>query len=87
MTYNDTIVLSFTLFQYIVYRIYTLICNFYTNIQQHVSREPLDGKTWFQAHIVEHLKCYPMVVESWKSVQANLNVPLFARGTFSSACE
>ena len=24
----------------------------------HLSREPLDGKTWFQAHIVEQLKNY-----------------------------
>ena len=27
-----------------------------------------------------------MVVESWKLVQGNQNVPLFARGTFLSTC-
>ena len=30
------------------------------------------------------LKSYPMVVESWKLVKANQNVPLFARGTFQA---
>ena len=39
-------------------------------------------KTSFQSHIVEQHKSYRMVVESWESVQANLNVPLFA-----SACK
>ena len=39
-------------------------------------------KTWFQAHIVEQLKSYPMVVESRESVQGNQNVPPSAWGTF-----
>ena len=39
-------------------------------------------KTWFQAHIVEQLKSYPMVVESWESDEANLDAPLLAQGTF-----
>ena len=43
-----------------------------------ITREPLDGKTWFQDHTVELLN----VVESWESVQGNLRYPLFARGTF-----
>ena len=33
------------------------------NFCQRVSREPFDGKTWFQSHIVEQLESYPMVVE------------------------
>ena len=53
---------------------------------QRVTLEPLDGKTWFQAHIVELHKCYRLVLESWESIQGNQNVPLSARGTFSSAC-
>ena len=48
----------------------------------HTFQEWLDGKTWFQAHIVEHLKNYRMVVESWESGEANLDVPLFVRGAF-----
>ena len=32
--------------------------------------------------IVGQLKCYPMVVESWESLQGNLNVPLWARHFF-----
>ena len=36
----------------------------------------------FQPHIVEQHKSYRMVAESWESVQANLNVPLFTWGTF-----
>ena len=47
-----------------------------------VTLELLDGKTSFQSHIVEKHKSYRMVVESWESVQANQNVPLFMRGTF-----
>ena len=43
----------------------------------HVSQEPLNGKIWFQALIVEQLKSYPMVVESWESDEANLDAPLF----------
>ena len=39
-------------------------------------------ETSFQSHIVEQRKNYRMVVESWESVQANLNVPLFVWGTF-----
>ena len=39
-------------------------------------------KIWFQAHIVEQLKSYLMVLESWESDETNLDVPLFARGTF-----
>ena len=39
-------------------------------------------ETSFQAHIVEQHQSYRMVVESWESVQANLNAPPFARGTF-----
>ena len=41
----------------------------------HATQEPLDGKTWFQAHIVELHKCYWMVVESWELVQGNLSCP------------
>ena len=33
-------------------------------------------------HIVEQHKSYSIVVESWDSDEANLDVPLFARGTF-----
>ena len=51
-------------------------------IEQHVTPELLNGKTWFQAYIVEQHKSYRMVVKSWESVQAYLNAPLFARGTF-----
>ena len=47
-----------------------------------ITPEPLNGKTSFQSHIVEQHKSYRMVVESWESVQANLNVPLFVQGTF-----
>ena len=47
-----------------------------------VTLEPLNDNTSFQSHIVEQHKSYRMVVESWESVQANQNVPLFARGTF-----
>ena len=65
---------------------HALKCNLLHNIYQHVTWEPLDGKTWFQAHIVEHLKSYPMVVETWELVQGNQNMPLFARGTFSKRC-
>ena len=34
---------------------------------QRVTWEPLKEKTWFQSHIVEQLKSYPMVVKSWES--------------------
>ena len=43
--------------------------------------ERLNGKTSFQSHIVEHHKSYGMVLESWESIEGNLNVPLFARET------
>ena len=58
-------------------------------IYQYVPLEPLNGKTSFQSHniIVEQHYNYRMVVESWESIQENQNVPLFAQGTFSSACE
>ena len=44
----------------------------------------------FQAHIVEQQKTllsYRLIVDTWESVQANLNVLLFARGTIASPCE
>ena len=51
-----------------------------------ITPEPLNGKTSFQAHIVEQHNSYRMLVELWESVQANLNVPLFAQSTFVSTC-
>ena len=62
--------------------LHALKCNFLHNIYQHVTREPLDGKTCFQTHIVGQLKSYLMVVESWESDEANLDAPLFARHFF-----
>ena len=58
----------------------------FINSYQHVSRELLDGKIWLQSHIVEQLKCNPMIIETWESIQGNQHVPLFVQGTLSSAC-
>ena len=58
----------------------------FLNFGGRVTREPLNGKTSFQAHIVELHKSYRMIAESWESVQGNQSFPLFAQGTFVSAC-
>ena len=55
-------------------------------VSVYLSGNRLMEKTWFQSHIVEQLKSYPMIVKTWESIQGNKNVPLFARGTFSSVC-
>ena len=59
-------------------------CTEFTWFGCSVSRELLDGKLG-SGLIVEQLKWHAMVLESWELVQANQNVPHFARGTLSSA--
>ena len=59
-----------------------LMFGFFTNFYQHVILEPLNGKTSFKSHIVELLKSYTIVVESWESIRGNQTVPLFVQATF-----
>ena len=52
----------------------------------YVPWEPFDGITWFQAYIVEQLRA----IEWWLNHgigPASQNIPLFAWGTFLSACK
>ena len=52
---------------------------FRINFCQRVYHELLDGKTWFQSHIVEQLNSYTMGLESWESIQENQNMPLLCK--------
>ena len=55
---------------------------FFCTIFKSVIRELLNRETWFQSHIVGQLESYPMVVETWESIQESLSYLLCVRHFF-----